>query len=107
MVLIGNISTYLDSDNNKGISIENIDHRIFWNGLTVTSFGLFRHLPFIPEYLPKLIASIKNGEIKAQVDLGERSAKGKFFGLVEVARAEQWLLDGNNLGKVVVKIRQA
>ena len=71
---------------------------------SLNGFILFDFASDIPEYLPKLITGIAQGSIKAQVDLGERSPDGKFVGVEQVHRAEEWLHSGKNMGKVVATL---
>ena len=72
------------------------------NGFMLTQYG-----SDYAEYLPKLISSIALGKIRANVDLGETTSEGKFFGLDQTVRAEEWLHSGNNQGKVVVQVQDA
>lgn len=62
-------------------------------------------MSYIPTYLPKIISGIADGSIKAQFDIGQRTAEGKFIGLDQVYRAENWLNSGKNIGKVIVQIQ--
>jgi len=69
------------------------------NGFMLPNYGTnFR------EYLPKLLTLIAQDKIKAQVDIGEQSPGGKFVGVDQIVRAEDWLHSGKNQGKVVVQI---
>ena len=72
---------------------------------SLNGFVLFDYSEDIPEYLPKLITGIATGTIKAQVDMGESAPGGKFVGLDQAYRTEEWLHSGKNLGKVVVQLQ--
>ena len=55
----------------------------------MVGFALFEYPEYFAEYLPKLISMISDGKLAAAVDLGEKSDRGKFFGLKDLARAEE------------------
>ena len=71
----------------------------------MNGFVLYDYLSDIPEYLPKLINAVANGEIKALVDLGANAPGGRFVGVDQVYRAEEWLHNSKNIGKVVVQLQ--
>ena len=73
---------------------------------SLNGFGLFYYWDQFDHYLPKLISMISDGSMKAKVDLGESSPGGKFLGIEQTYRAEEWLHSGKNLGKVVVQLHE-
>ena len=77
---------------------------------SLNGFALFHYEKYFNEYLPKLIDMIHNGQLVADVDLGEQSydsdgGGGLFYGLDQTYRAQEWLHSGKNVGKVVVKLQ--
>lgn len=74
---------------------------------SLNGFGIFHYASDFPEYLPKLINKIADGTLKATVDLGENSPEGRFQGIEQTYRAEEWLHSGKNVGKVVVQLQNA
>jgi len=72
---------------------------------SLNGFGVFHYFNEYPNYLPRLIQMISDGSLKARVDQGEQSPGGKFIGIDQVFRAEEWLHSGKNLGKVVVQLQ--
>lgn len=106
VVIIGSIQSY-KGDGLRGVEIPDLNTRLLMKSQSLNGFVLFDWDTDIPEYLPKLIGGIANGTIKAQIDLGEKSPEGKFFGLDQAWRAEEWLHSSKNLGKVVVQIQNA
>ncbi|KAH9424821.1 hypothetical protein DERP_012307 [Dermatophagoides pteronyssinus] len=108
MVVIGSITNY-SSEQSHGfgdVPISNFQTKIVMRSLSVTGFMLLNYHDCFPEYFGQLISKVHKGEIKAVVDLGEQTSDGKFFGLEQVARAEEYLHGGKNLGKVVVQIQE-
>lgn len=106
LVIIGSIQSY-KSDGLRGAEIPDLNTKLIMGSKSLNGFVLFNFASDIPEYLPQLIGGIASGTIKAQVDLGEKSPEGKFFGLDQAWRAEEWLHSSKNLGKVVVQIQNA
>jgi len=68
-------------------------------------FIIFNHIEEFRNYLPQLINQIATGQLHTEVDLGDNSPEGKFSGLEQAHRAEEWLHSGKNIGKVVLQIR--
>ncbi|KPM10357.1 quinone oxidoreductase-like protein [Sarcoptes scabiei] len=106
MVLIGAITNY-SKDGNFSVPIDDLNLKLLMGSKSLVGFMLPNYSDSYPEYLPKLIGMIANGSIQANVDLGENTAEGKFFGLDQIARAEEHLHSGKNIGKVVVQIQEA
>lgn len=106
MIVIGSTTTY-QGDGLFDVPISNLNAKLLMRSQSLNGFMLTQYGSDYAEYLPKLISSIALGKIRANVDLGETTSEGKFFGLDQTVRAEEWLHSGNNQGKVVVQVQDA
>ncbi|KAI2801338.1 Prostaglandin reductase 3, partial [Blomia tropicalis] len=107
IVIIGSIHSYRNTGESgvKDVPIENLNGKILMGCRSINGFVLLEFKDEIAQYLPKIVAGIAQGTLKVQVDLGESSPEGKFFGVDQIYRAQNWLHARKNLGKVVVQLQ--
>lgn len=103
MVIIGSTTTYT-GDGNFDVPISKLNAKLLMSSKSLNGFMMTNYTSDYKEYLGKLIGMIAKGELSAKVDLGENSPGGKFTGLKQTVRAEEWLHSGKNSGKVVVQV---
>ena len=126
MVLIGSTTTY-QGDGSFEVPINKLNAKVYFfyqnfisnlylfnfffqqllmGSKSLNGFMLTSYTSDYREYLPKLIGMIAQNKLKAKVDLGETSPGGKFFGVDQIVRAEEWLHSGKNQEKVVVQVNE-
>ncbi len=81
------------------VTSERIYTQLYWKAASVRGFMNYRFARYAPPARQKLLQACAEGSVQALVD--PRS----FRGLESVADAVEHLLEGNNLGKIVVDLR--
>jgi len=105
LILIGSIDTYKEAGF-KDVTVPNLNSSLIFGAKSLIGFNVFSYQSYFAEYLPKLITGIAKGTIKVRVDFGEKAPGGRFFGVDQVYRAQEWLHSGKNIGKVVVELQK-
>ncbi|MDZ7961305.1 MAG: quinone oxidoreductase family protein [Aulosira sp. DedQUE10] len=95
LVVVGFISEYAKSA--EQITQPRIYHQLFWKAASVRGFLMPHYSEHIPEARDRLLNLFYTDKIKVNVD------STQFNGLESIAAAVEYLLSGQNCGKVVVK----
>jgi len=104
IVIIGSTNTY-QTDGFINVDIPKLNARLLMKSQSLNGFGVFHFMNEYPNYLPKLIQMIGEGKLKAKIDDGVQSPGGRFIGIDQTWRAQEWLHSGKNLGKVIVQLQ--
>ncbi|MEJ2534660.1 MAG: zinc-binding dehydrogenase, partial [Gammaproteobacteria bacterium] len=78
---------------------ERVYTRLYWKAASVRGFMNYRFSEYAPDARQRLLNAWREGSFEPLVD------RRAFRGLEQVADAVDWLLAGENLGKVVVDLR--
>ncbi|HIK08269.1 MAG TPA: zinc-binding dehydrogenase [Trichormus sp. M33_DOE_039] len=95
LVSIGYISEY--GKHVEQVMQPRIYHQLFWKAASVRGFLMPHYQEYIPEARDRLLNLFYAGKLKVFVDSTE------FHGLESIPTAVEYLLSGQNCGKVVVK----
>ncbi|MDZ8052973.1 MAG: zinc-binding dehydrogenase [Aulosira sp. ZfuVER01] len=95
LVVVGFISEY--AKDIEQITQPRIYHQLFWKAASVRGFLMPHYKEHIPEARDRLLNLFYNGKLKVAID------PTQFQGLESIPRAVQYLLSGQNSGKVVVR----
>jgi len=95
LVVVGFISEY--GKELEQISQPRIYHQLFWKAASVRGFLMPMYQEYIPEARDRLFNLFHSGQIKVAVD------SSQFMGIESIPTAVDYLLGGQNCGKVVVK----
>ncbi|OUL32000.1 alcohol dehydrogenase [Nostoc sp. T09] len=95
LVVVGFISEYAKEI--EPITQPRIYHQVFWKAASVRGFLMPHYKEHIPEARDRLLNLFYNGKLKVAVD------PSQFQGLESIPDAVQYLLAGQNSGKVVVR----
>ena len=95
LVVVGFISEY--GKNPEAISQARIYHQLFWKAASIRGFLMPMYREYMPEARDRLFALFDSGQIKVAVD------PSQFQGIESIPSAVDYLLEGKNCGKVVVK----
>jgi NADPH-dependent curcumin reductase CurA len=99
LVVVGFIAEYAKIP--EQITQSRIYHQLFWKAASVRGFLMPHYQEYIPEARERLLNLFYTGKIKVAVDSRE------FNGLESIPDAVDYLLNGQNCGKVVVKFCHA
>ncbi|MBD2362661.1 zinc-binding dehydrogenase [Anabaena minutissima FACHB-250] len=95
LVNIGYISEY--GKNIEQVMQPRIYHQLFWKAASVRGFLMPHYKEYIPEARDRLLNLFYSGKLKVSVD------STPFQGLESIPTAVDYLLSGQNCGKVVVR----
>lgn len=95
LVVVGFIAEY--GKNLEQISQPRIYHKLFWKAASIRGFLMPMYQEYIPEARDRLFDLFYTGQIKVAIDPSE------FRGIKSIPTAVNYLLEGKNCGKVVVK----
>jgi NADPH-dependent curcumin reductase CurA len=95
LVNIGYISEY--GKNIEQVMQPRIYHQLFWKAASVRGFLMPHYKEYIPEARDRLLNLFYSGKLKVSVD------STPFQGLESIPTAVEYLLSGQNCGKVVVR----
>lgn len=95
LVVVGFISEY--AKNPEIITQSRIYHKLFWKAASVRGFLMPHYAKYRVEARDRLLDLFYTGKIKVAVDPTE------FKGIESIPAAIEYLLSGNNCGKVVVR----
>jgi NADPH-dependent curcumin reductase CurA len=95
LVSIGYISEY--GKNIEQVMQPRIYHQLFWKAASVRGFLMPHYKEYIPEARDRLLNLFYSGKLKVSVD------STPFHGLESIPTAVEYLLTGQNCGKVVVR----
>ncbi|MBD2198777.1 MULTISPECIES: zinc-binding dehydrogenase [Calothrix] len=95
LVVVGFISEYAKEI--EQITQSRIYHQLFWKAASVRGFLMPHYQEYIPEARDRLLNLFYTGKLKVAVD------STQFLGLESIPEAVQYLLSGQNSGKVVVR----
>ncbi|ELS01339.1 putative NADP-dependent oxidoreductase [Xenococcus sp. PCC 7305] len=95
LVVVGFISEY--GKNPELVSQPRIYNQLFWKAASVRGFLMPLYKEYIPEARDRLLEMFSTGKIRVAIDPSE------FQGLESIPAAVNYLLSGQNCGKVVVK----
>jgi NADPH-dependent curcumin reductase CurA len=95
LVNIGYISEY--GKNIEQVMQQRIYHQLFWKAASVRGFLMPHYQEYIPEARDRLLNLFYSGKLKVSVD------STPFHGLESIPTAVEYLLSGQNCGKVVVR----
>ncbi|MBD2204603.1 zinc-binding dehydrogenase [Calothrix sp. FACHB-1219] len=95
LVVVGFISEYAKEI--EQITQPRIYHQLFWKAASVRGFLMPHYQEYIPEAGDRLLNLFYTGKLKVAVDATQ------FQGLESIPEAVQYLLSGQNSGKVVVR----
>jgi len=96
LVVCGFVSEYTAGA--QTVEAARIYHDLLWKSASVRAFLYSDYPELIPEHLLKLISSMQKGDLKVIMDDQE------FLGLENVSKAMDYLYQGKNTGRVVVKL---
>jgi NADPH-dependent curcumin reductase CurA len=104
LIVIGAISGYQSGEawqkDNKASNNIPIPMQLLWKAASVRGFFLSAYTKLHRAYLKQLIELLQQGKLKSIVD------KESFTGLESIASALDFMYQGKNIGKVVVKIAE-
>lgn len=103
LVVIGFIESYRGSSFSARPTLP-LHQILLSKSASIRGFFLNNFISDIPSHLSRLSQLYEEGELKAQVDLGEGVANGPFRGLEAVYDAIDYLYSGQSRGKVVVEV---
>ncbi|AFY30521.1 zinc-binding dehydrogenase [Calothrix sp. PCC 7507] len=95
LIVVGFISEYAKVP--EQITQPRIYHQLFWRAATIRGFLMPHYQEYIPEARDRLVHLFYTGKLKVAVD------STPFLGLESIPAAVEYLLSGQNCGKVVVK----
>jgi NADPH-dependent curcumin reductase CurA len=95
LVVVGFISEY--AKDIEQITQPRIYHQLFWKAASVRGFLMPHYQEYIPEARDRLLNLFYTGKLKVAVD------STQFQGIESIPEAVQYLLSGQNSGKVVVR----
>ncbi|QLE39711.1 zinc-binding dehydrogenase [Nostoc sp. C052] len=95
LVVVGFISEY--ANNVEQITQLRLYHQLFWKAASVRGFLMAHYKEYMPEASDRLLNLYYTGKLKVAVD------PTQFQGMESIPDAVQYLLSGQNCGKVVVK----
>ncbi len=95
LVVVGFISEYARVP--EQITQPRIYHQLFWQAASIRGFLMPHYQEFIPEARDRLIHLFYTGKLQVAVD------STVFLGLESILAAVEYLLSGQNCGKVVVR----
>ncbi len=95
LVVVGFISEY--GKNLEPVSQPRMYHKLFWKAASVRGFLMPMYQEYIPEARDRLFNLFHRGQIQVAIDPTE------FKGIESIPTAIDYLLGGQNCGKVVVK----
>jgi NADPH-dependent curcumin reductase CurA len=95
LVVVGFISEY--AKDIEQITQPRIYHQLFWKAASVRGFLMPHYQEYIPEARDRLLNLFYTGKLKVAVD------PTQFPGIESIPEAVQYLLSGQNTGKVVVR----
>ncbi|HEY9769508.1 MAG TPA: zinc-binding dehydrogenase [Coleofasciculaceae cyanobacterium] len=95
LVVVGFISEY--GKNLEPVSQPRMYHKLFWKAASVRGFLMSMYQEYMPEARDRLFNLFHTGQIKVAVDTTN------FKGIESIPAAVDYLLGGQNCGKVVVK----
>ncbi|MEH2110986.1 zinc-binding dehydrogenase [Nostoc sp.] len=95
LVVVGFISEY--AHNVEQITQPRLYHQLSWKASSVRGFLMAHYKEYMPEASDRLLNLYYTGKLKVAVD------STQFQGIESIPNAVQYLLSGQNCGKVVVK----
>ncbi|MEH1828500.1 MAG: zinc-binding dehydrogenase [Nostoc sp.] len=95
LVVVGFISEY--ANNVEQITQSRIYHQLCWKATSVRGFLMAHYKEYMPEASDRLLNLYYTGKLKVAVD------PTQFQGMESIPNAVQYLLSGQNCGKVVVR----
>lgn len=95
LVVVGFISEY--AKNIEQITQPRIYHQLFWKAASVRGFLMPHYREYMPEARDRLLNLFYTNKIRVNVD------PTQFQGIESIPDAVEYLLSGQNCGKVVVK----
>ncbi|WP_341529828.1 zinc-binding dehydrogenase [Nostoc sp. UHCC 0302] len=95
LVVVGFISEY--AKNVEQITQPRIYHQLFWKAASVRAFLMPHYKEYIPEARDRLLNLLYTDKLKIAVDATQ------FQGIESIPDAVEYLLSGQNCGKVVVR----
>ncbi|MBE9051303.1 zinc-binding dehydrogenase [Nostocales cyanobacterium LEGE 11386] len=95
LVVLGFISEY--GKNLEQVTQPRIYHQLFWQAASVRGFLMPHYQEYMPEARDRLLNLFYSGKLKVFVD------QRQFLGIESIPTAVEYLLSGQNCGKVVVK----
>lgn len=95
LVVVGFIAEY--GKNLEQVCQPRIYHKLFWKAASIRGFLMPMYQEYIPEARDRLFDLFYTGQIKVAIDPSE------FRGIKSIPTAVNYLLEGKNCGKVVVK----
>ncbi|XP_078543951.1 prostaglandin reductase 3 isoform X1 [Lissotriton helveticus] len=106
MIIIGFLSGYQTSSGLPPIAKGSLPAILLKKSASVKGFFIFHYFSQYQEAMKALLRMYASGELVCEVDFGDSSPEGKFFGLESVFRAIDYMYMGKNLGKIVVELPQ-
>ena len=95
LVVVGFISEY--GKNLEQVSQTRIYDKLFWKAASIRGFLMPMYREYMPEARDRLFAMFQSGQIKVAIDPTE------FKGIESISAAVDYLLEGKNCGKVIVR----
>lgn len=104
LIVIGFISGYQTPTGLSPVKAGTLPAKLLKKSASVRGFFLNHSLSKYQAAMDHLLKMHAAGDLVWEVDLGDRSAEGRFIGLESVFRAVDYMYMGKNTGKIVVEL---
>lgn len=104
LIVIGFISGYQTPTGLSPVKAGTLPAKLLKKSASVRGFFLNHSLSKYQAAMDHLLKMYATGDLLCEVDLGDRSAEGRFIGLESVFRAVDYMYMGQNTGKIVVEL---
>lgn len=104
LIVIGFLSAYQTPTGLPPVKAGTLPAKLLKKSASVRGFFLNHYLSEYKAAMDHLLKMCAGGDLVCEVDLGERSAEGRFTGLQSVFRAVDYMYMGKNTGKIVVEL---
>ncbi|XP_021541839.2 prostaglandin reductase 3 [Neomonachus schauinslandi] len=107
LIVIGFVSGYQTPTGLSPVKAGTLPAKLLKKSASVRGFFLNHSLSKYQAAMDHLLKMYAGGDLVCKVDLGDRSAEGRFIGLESVFRAVDYMYMGKNTGKIVVELSRS
>lgn len=104
LIIIGFLSGYQTPTGLLPVEAETLPAKLLRKSASVHGFFLNHYPSKFSKAMDQLLRMCASGDLVCEVELGDRSAEGRFTGLESVFRAVDYLYMRKNTGKIVVEL---
>lgn len=104
LIIIGFLSSYQTPAGLSPVKAETLPAKLLKKSASIHGFFLNHYLSQYSTAMEQLLQMCARGDLACEVELGDRSAGGRFTGLESVFRAVDYLFMRKNTGKIVVEL---